>query len=118
LENNTLDFKFYEQMNLALARQRQIPIVNERFLMLYHGTSQKNHTQILKTNKFKMGTWFTPDREIAEKYAAMTGTRKTMIIYAPIYAGGLFSSGDYFTSNTDLYFSNSVYAPAAFKFHP
>jgi len=78
------------------------------YLTLHHGTSEGNLKKILKSGKFKVNTYFAPDRETALRYAGMTGSKPITTI-AVISADGLMFDGNYFYANKDLYFSNGVY---------
>lgn len=81
------------------------------FVVLYHGTSPANHKKILKSGKFKSGTWFGNDFETAKKFGNMTISRGECVVQMSlIYMGALYYNG-YFSSTCDLYFKNGKYQP-------
>lgn len=84
------------------------------FIFLYHGTSAANMKKILKSGKFKMGTWFAKTLSESEKYAAMKGSKPATSVFV-LYMGSLTYNG-YFTSQEDLhYWRNGKYAPKGYK---
>lgn len=83
------------------------------FIFLYHGTSEGNLKKILKSGKFKMGTWFAKSLEEAQKYAALKGKPATSVY--TVYMGSLTYNG-YFTSQEDLfYWREGKYAPKGYR---
>lgn len=53
--------------------------IENNFVKLFHGTSKKNQTSILKSKKFKGYPWFAPDAKTAMNYALATGGRPVIM---------------------------------------
>ena len=80
------------------------------FLVLYHGTSTSNLKKIVKSGKFNSGTFFAKDHKTAMKYARGLGS-KPVVTMAILYAGALFPTTDYWTTNEELFQRNGTYQP-------
>lgn len=84
--------------------------VHGDFIVVYHGTSEANLKKIVRSGKFKMGSFFASDYDTAMKYA--TGmSNKPVVTMAIVYSGSVLPSTMYWTSNEDLYEMGGVYQP-------
>jgi tRNA nucleotidyltransferase/poly(A) polymerase len=106
-ESNENDSDFYKKINLDFAIRNNVTIhdINgEKFLQVYHGTTPVNFKKILKSGKFKSGTFFAIDYETAKKYSLMTNNSgKPYVFSAVINAKSFFISGDYLIARYDLF---------------
>ncbi len=91
-------------------------IINEKFIMVYHGTKMKNYKSIIKSGMFKEFSFFALDFDTAKRYSMMVGNNNGVVIQAVIYSGSLIPIGEYLTSNENVYFKNSVYVPKGYEF--
>jgi len=105
-----IEFKLYEDYlsDVYLRNITDRGIVNmyidgEIYILLYHGTNRENSKKILRTGKFKNGTWFSPDIDIARRYSLMTGSKTPVIFNMYIKLDSLYISGDYFIAKHDLH---------------
>jgi tRNA nucleotidyltransferase/poly(A) polymerase len=111
LQNNKInesddDSDFYEKMNLDFAIRNKVTIHElngEKFLQVYHGTTPANFKKILKSGKFKSGSWFGIDYETSKRYSLMTNNSgKPYVFSVLINAKSFFISGDYLVARYDL----------------
>ncbi len=90
------------ESNLKAAKERKIDIV-DGFIRLYHGTSPANWKKILKTGKFKSGTWFAQDYDTARRYGMLAISKGQPIVNMTyVDAGSLHISGSYWVAAGDL----------------
>jgi hypothetical protein len=80
-------------------------------ITVWHGTNKQNHKKILKSGKFKMGTWFAPDEETARRYALMASKTKksAVLMYVRIDADQLYGPGPYYTAKKNIHFKDGIY---------
>lgn len=83
---------------------------NEEYVRVWHGTNPKNWKAILKTGKFKMGSWFAEDEATARQYALMSCTprMKPVVSFVVVQKKYLYYNG-YYCSQKELFFANSCY---------
>lgn len=96
--------------NIKVCKEQNIPIINGEYISLYHGTTAANFKKILKSNKLNSGTFFTPDYEIANKYAKSVTNGKSNVNLYVISLKDLTYNGYYWIALSDLYYHNSVYS--------
>ena len=107
-----VNYDFFININKKVAEEKNIQTHGD-YIVLYHGTSLKNHNAILKSNKLKSGTWFSEDFEVAKKYGTMTTNGKSVVDMCLIYMGAIMYNG-YFSSQCDLYYYEGKYSPKEF----
>ncbi len=101
--------KYILKQALEQAKLKGISTHGE-FLVLYHGTSTSNLKKIIESGKFNSGTFFAVDHKTAMKYAMGLGS-KPVVTMAILYAGALFSTTEYWTTNEELFQRNGTYQP-------
>lgn len=104
-----IEFKIYEDYisdnilkNITERGIDNMYIDGESYILLYHGTNRENSKKIIRTGKFKNGTWFSPDEETAKRYSLMTGSNNPVYFMMYIKLDSLYPSGDYFIAKHDL----------------
>ena len=92
-----------------IAKKEKIPTDGD-FIMLFHGTSNKNMDSIVKSGKFNSGTWFAKTFDEAKKYAntKVTDTKNSVATVCMIFMGSL-TYNEYFTTQEEVYFKNGKY---------
>lgn len=110
-EGGLANSDFFKEKTIENAK-RLGATINGDIVYLYHGTSPSNQKKILKSNKLNSGTWFAADMETSRRFGMMAISKglPSVGIYG-VYAGSILPSGNYFTSNADLYLKNRVYVP-------
>ena len=117
LFENYQNREFNEKIILNFLKEKSPnSIVNEKFVMLYHGTNMKNFKAIMKSGMFKPFTFFALDYGTAKRYSLMVGGNKGVVIQSVVYSGSLSPIGMFLSSNEAVYFKNSVYTPKGYKF--
>jgi len=102
--------KFYLEQVRKIAKEKGYRTQGD-FIFLYHGTNQANHKKIIKSAKYKAGTWFAVDEETARKYGRQSISKgEPVVSIAIVYMGSLYYNG-YFSSLEDLYLQNGKYQP-------
>ena len=103
------NFKIYEDYlsdnklkNVIDRGIEKMKIDDSIYILLYHGTNRENSKKIIRTGKFKTGTWFTPDLDIAKRYSLMTGSKTPVFFIVYVKLESLYISGDYFVAKYDL----------------
>lgn len=114
-EGGLANSDFFKEKTIENAK-RLGATINGDIVYLYHGTSPSNQKKILKSNKLNSGTWFAADMETSRRFGMMAISKglPSVSIYG-VYAGSILPSGDFFTSNEDLYLKNGVYMPKDVK---
>ena len=98
-------------LKIALDRAKNTKVqVRGDFLILFHGTSESTLKKIVKSGKFKSGTFFARDYDTAMSYARGLGG-KPIVTMAVMYAGALFPTTEYWTSNEEMFQRNGTYQP-------
>jgi len=91
----------------------KIVIDGNYYIYLYHGTNKNNFNKIIYTGKFKSGTFFTTEFDVAKRYSLMTGSKKSIVLAQYIRLDYLFTSGDYFVSKQDIF--NTKYGASIYE---
>lgn len=86
-------------------------IESPKYLRLWHGTTTANHKKILRSGKFKAGTYFTDKEEIARQYSRMAvrTERSAIVMFVAIAEDALRFDGYYWTCIRDVHFRDSIY---------
>lgn len=89
------------------------------WLFVYHGTSEANAKNIIKT-KLNNGTWLTDDYSTAELYAnRQAHGGKPYVMSFNVFIGSCLPSGDHITTQEDLYMTSKGFVPKSLlnKYH-
>jgi tRNA nucleotidyltransferase/poly(A) polymerase len=88
---------------LKFIKDRNLYLMDGKYLELYHGTDPASYRKIEKSGKLKSGTWFGIDYETSRRYGLMRlhrGEPVVMKIYVDI--DSLYISSEYFIAKHDL----------------
>ena len=92
---------------LKVIKDRNIELLDGKYLKLYHGTSRENYNKILKTGRFNAWTWFSDDYDVSRRYALMlTKSGEPLVLLAYIDIDSIITSGDYFVCTKDVHSAN------------
>ncbi len=73
------------------------------YLTLYHGTSPKSHKDILKSGKFKEGTFFAKDYATARRYGLMKiGRGEPVVMQVHIHVKDLAYNGYFYLRGSEV----------------
>lgn len=115
LEESNNNYEFIIDIIKKIAKENNIDTEGD-FIYLYHGTNLKNYNAILKSNKFKAGTWFSEKQEVAERFARQSTNGKIAVMHVKLYMGSLYYNG-YFTTQEELHLiKNNEYVPKGYKY--
>lgn len=115
LEESNNNYDFFINNIKKIAKENNIDTDGD-FIYLYHGTNLKNYNAILKSKKFKAGTWFSEKQEVAERFAKQSTNGKIVVMRVKLYMGSLYYNG-YFTTQEELYLiKNNEYVPKGYKY--
>lgn len=67
---------------------------------VYHGTSEKNLKGILKDKKFKGFPFFSPDKDIAQKFSKQAGG-KSIVHEMEVHPSALTTTGNYLSARQE-----------------
>lgn len=100
------------RQNRADSMRRKFHVPEDTMWMIvYHGTSEKNARNIEKT-KLRSGAWASPDRSVAEKYSTIQAHGgKPYVMQLRIFIGSCYPSGDYIVTQEDLYSTTAGFVP-------
>ena len=76
-------------------------IGNNIYLNLWHVSN--------RTNSFKKGTQFYPDKKTANMYAKLNGEHNPITKHSPINSSGVKFDTDYLVARKELFYNSGVY---------
>lgn len=81
------------------------------WLMVYHGTSEKNAKSITRS-KLRSGSWVTTDRSVAELYSQRQAHGgKPYVMVLNVFIGGCLPTGDHIVTQEDLFSTSKGFVP-------
>lgn len=93
---------------LRVIKEKNIQLIDGKYMQLYHGTSPSNYKKILKTGRINAWSWFSDDYAISRRYALMATQRgEPVVMTVYINIDSIVATGDYFVCTKDVYMTKT-----------
>lgn len=101
--NQTEEEKYFEKETITFLKDTGFndSILPNGKIMLYHGTSKKNADEILRTGKFKGNPFFSPDKDIAEKFSRQVKGKQRVVLPIIVSPDAVLPTGGYLSTRKE-----------------